>query len=141
MDFDFSDDQEQLRDAVRKYVDKGYTFERRRTIEKAGGFDRTAYTELAELGLTGLYVPEDDGGMGAEAEDQGRAACTAGYCRCHWPLTSRTTAGRSPGRPSDSQRPASWLSVMVRERTRPASMPACVAHWRMRASSWRLPTM
>jgi alkylation response protein AidB-like acyl-CoA dehydrogenase len=64
MDFDFSDDQEQLRDAVRKYVDKGYTFERRRTAEKAGGFDRAAYTELAELGLTGLYVPEDDGGMG-----------------------------------------------------------------------------
>ena len=30
MDFDFSDDQEQLRDAVRKWVDKGYTFERRR---------------------------------------------------------------------------------------------------------------
>jgi alkylation response protein AidB-like acyl-CoA dehydrogenase len=25
MDFDFSDDQEQLRDAVRKWVDKGYT--------------------------------------------------------------------------------------------------------------------
>jgi hypothetical protein len=24
MDFDFSDDQEQLRDAVRKWVDKGY---------------------------------------------------------------------------------------------------------------------
>jgi alkylation response protein AidB-like acyl-CoA dehydrogenase len=64
MDFDFSDDQEQLRDAVRKYVDKGYTFERRRSIEKAGGFDRAAYTELAELGLTGLYVPEADGGMG-----------------------------------------------------------------------------
>jgi alkylation response protein AidB-like acyl-CoA dehydrogenase len=64
MDFDFSDDQEQLRDAVRKYVDKGYTFERRRAIEKAGGFDRAAYTELAELGLTALYVPEDDGGMG-----------------------------------------------------------------------------
>jgi alkylation response protein AidB-like acyl-CoA dehydrogenase len=64
MDFDFSDDQEQLRDAVRKYVDKGYTFERRRATEKAGGFDRAAYTELAELGLTGLYVPEDDGGMG-----------------------------------------------------------------------------
>ena len=26
MDFDFSDDQEQLRDAVRKWVDKGYDF-------------------------------------------------------------------------------------------------------------------
>jgi len=29
MDFDFSDDQEQLRDAVRRWVDKGYDFERR----------------------------------------------------------------------------------------------------------------
>ena len=64
MDFDFSDDQEQLRDAVRKWVDKGYDFERRRAIVAAGGFDRAAYTELAELGLTGLYVSEDHGGMG-----------------------------------------------------------------------------
>ncbi|MBU0589509.1 MAG: acyl-CoA dehydrogenase family protein [Gammaproteobacteria bacterium] len=64
MDFEFTDDQEQLRDAVRKWVDKGYSFERRRGIEKAGGFARDAYTELAELGLCGLYVPEDDGGMG-----------------------------------------------------------------------------
>ena len=64
MDFDFSDDQEQLRDAVRKWVDKGYDFERRRAIVAAGGFDRAADTELAELGLTGLYVSEDNGGMG-----------------------------------------------------------------------------
>ena len=64
MDFDFSDDQEQLRDAVRKWVDKGYDFERRRSIVKAGGFDRAAYGELSELGLAGLYVSEDDGGLG-----------------------------------------------------------------------------
>jgi alkylation response protein AidB-like acyl-CoA dehydrogenase len=64
MDFDFSDDQVQLGDAVRKWVDKGYTFERRRAIEKVGGFDRNAWNELAELGLCGLYVPEDDGGLG-----------------------------------------------------------------------------
>jgi alkylation response protein AidB-like acyl-CoA dehydrogenase len=64
MDFDFSDDQEQLRDAVRKWVDKGYDFERRRKAAKAGGFDRAAYGELAELGLGGLYISEDDGGMG-----------------------------------------------------------------------------
>lgn len=64
MDFDFSDDQEQLRDAVRKWVDKGYDFERRRALAEAGGFSRAAYTELAELGLCGLYIAEDDGGMG-----------------------------------------------------------------------------
>lgn len=64
MDFDFSDDQEQLRDAVRKWVDKGYDFERRRGIEAAGGFSREAWDELSELGLGGLYISEDDGGLG-----------------------------------------------------------------------------
>ncbi len=64
MDFDFSDDQEQLRDAVRKWVDKGYDFERRRKAVNAGGFDRRAYGELADLGLAGLYIAEDQGGMG-----------------------------------------------------------------------------
>lgn len=64
MDFNFSDDQEQLRDAVRKWVDRGYGFERRRGIVKAGGFDRAAYGELAEMGLAGLYVAEEHGGMG-----------------------------------------------------------------------------
>ena len=64
MNFDFSDDQEQLRDAVRKWVDKGYSFERRRAIDKSGGFSREAYGELAELGLCGLYIPEADSGLG-----------------------------------------------------------------------------
>ncbi|MFN3495326.1 MAG: acyl-CoA dehydrogenase family protein, partial [Hydrogenophaga sp.] len=64
MDFDFSDDQVALREAVQKWVEKAYDFERRKTIVAAGGFDRKAYGELAELGLTGLYVSEDDGGMG-----------------------------------------------------------------------------
>ena len=64
MDFDFSDDQEQLRDAVRKWVDKGYSFDRRRAIAGAGGFDKAAWGEIAELGLCGLYIPEAEGGMG-----------------------------------------------------------------------------
>ncbi|MBC5765312.1 acyl-CoA dehydrogenase family protein [Ramlibacter albus] len=64
MDFNFTDDQEALRDAVRKWVDRSYTFERRNAIVKAGGFDRAVYGELAELGLAGLYVAEEHGGMG-----------------------------------------------------------------------------
>jgi alkylation response protein AidB-like acyl-CoA dehydrogenase len=64
MDFDFSDDQEMLRDSVRKWVDKGYVFERRRGIVKEGGFSKAVWRELAELGLTGLAVPEAHGGMG-----------------------------------------------------------------------------
>lgn len=64
MDFDFSDDQQQLRDAVRRWVGKAYDFERRQKGVQAGGFDRATYGELAELGLAGLYIPEEHGGMG-----------------------------------------------------------------------------
>ncbi|MBF6631888.1 MAG: acyl-CoA dehydrogenase family protein [Comamonas sp.] len=67
MDFDFSDDQQQLRDAARRWVDKAYTFEHRRTAVSAGGFSRDTYNALAELGLTALNVPEDHGGMGMGA--------------------------------------------------------------------------
>ena len=64
MNFDFTEDQEQLRDAVRKWVDKGYSFDRRRSIEAAGGFSKEAFGELNELGLGGLYISEADGGLG-----------------------------------------------------------------------------
>jgi len=64
MDFDFSDEQMALRDAVRRWVERGYGFERRRAISAAGGFDRGVWGELAELGLTGLTVPEAHGGLG-----------------------------------------------------------------------------
>ena len=64
MDFEFTDDQLSLRDAVARWVDKGFTFERRHALAKAGGKTREVYSELAELGLTGLVVPEAQGGMG-----------------------------------------------------------------------------
>jgi alkylation response protein AidB-like acyl-CoA dehydrogenase len=88
MDFDFSDDQESLRDAVRRWVDKGFGFERRHGIAKAGGATRAVYGELAELGLTGLAVPEAHGGMGfgaieamVVAEELGRGLVNAPFAQ------------------------------------------------------------
>ncbi|WP_370681304.1 acyl-CoA dehydrogenase family protein [Comamonas sp. GB3 AK4-5] len=69
MDFNFSEDQQQLRDAVRRWVDKAYTFEHRRAAVKAGGFSRDTWIELAELGLTALTVPEQHGGLGLGSVD------------------------------------------------------------------------
>ena len=58
MDFEVTDDQLSLRDAVARWVEKGFTFERRHAIAKKGGPTRDVYGELAELGLTGLAIPE-----------------------------------------------------------------------------------
>jgi alkylation response protein AidB-like acyl-CoA dehydrogenase len=86
MDFEFTDDQLSLRDAVARWVDKGFGFERRHAIAKEGGRTRDVYGELAELGLTGIAVPESHGGMGfgpIEAmvvmEELGRGLVNAPY--------------------------------------------------------------
>lgn len=67
MDFDFSDDQQQLRDATHRWVEKAYTQEHRRAAVDAGGFQRASWNALAELGLTALNAPEAQGGMGMGA--------------------------------------------------------------------------
>ena len=64
MDFEFTDDQLSLRDAVARWVDKGFTFERRHAIARKGGATRDVYVELAGLGLTGLAISDAHGGMG-----------------------------------------------------------------------------
>jgi alkylation response protein AidB-like acyl-CoA dehydrogenase len=86
MDFEFSDDQVSLRDAVARWVEKGFAFERRHGIAKAGGKTREVYSELAELGLTGLAVADTHGGMGFGAieamvvmEELGRGLVNAPY--------------------------------------------------------------
>jgi alkylation response protein AidB-like acyl-CoA dehydrogenase len=86
MDFEFTDDQLSLRDAVARWVDKGFSFERRHGIAKKGGHTRDVYRELAELGLTGLRISETHGGMGFGAveamvvmEELGRGLVNAPY--------------------------------------------------------------
>jgi alkylation response protein AidB-like acyl-CoA dehydrogenase len=86
MDFEFTDDLQSLRDAVRRWVDKGFPFERRHALAKAGGATRAVYAELSDLGLTGLAIAEASGGMGfgpVEAmvvcEELGRGLVNAPY--------------------------------------------------------------
>ncbi len=63
MNFEFSDDEQQLSEAVQRWVERGYGFERRTAIAKAGGFSAEAWAEIAELGLLGLGTSEADGGL------------------------------------------------------------------------------
>jgi len=86
MDFDFTDEQNSLRDAVARWIERGFSFERRHGLAKAGGQTRAVYAELAGLGLTGLAVPEAQGGLGQGAveamvvmEELGRGLVNAPY--------------------------------------------------------------
>jgi len=70
MDFNFTQEQQQFSDALRRWVDKDYNFEQRRKIVHSdSGVSAEAWTTLAELGMTALPVPEEQGGFNGSAVD------------------------------------------------------------------------
>jgi alkylation response protein AidB-like acyl-CoA dehydrogenase len=64
MDFNLTDEQQMLRDAVRRFAQEQYTFEaRRRLIESGSGCSKEHWKSFAELGWLALGLPEDVGGL------------------------------------------------------------------------------
>ncbi len=65
MNFEFSDEQQQLHDTVDRYLTDQYTFEKFRAINaSAAGWDKAAWAGLGELGVLALNVPAEQGGLG-----------------------------------------------------------------------------
>ncbi|WP_144155763.1 acyl-CoA dehydrogenase family protein [Paraburkholderia sp. BCC1885] len=70
MDFTFSDEQQQFADALRRYLDKSYGFEARQAIVYSdAGVSDPHWAAFAELGLTALPVPEEQGGFNGSPVD------------------------------------------------------------------------
>jgi alkylation response protein AidB-like acyl-CoA dehydrogenase len=88
VNFAFSDEQEQLRDSVRRFLDaKSPSSEVRRLMETTEGYDPAVWGQMAnELGLQSLHIPEEHGGqgfsfveLGIVLEEMGRVLLCAPY--------------------------------------------------------------
>ncbi|HVA04615.1 MAG TPA: acyl-CoA dehydrogenase family protein [Acidimicrobiales bacterium] len=66
MNFAFSEEQEELRRSVRRFLeDKSPSTEVRRLMETTEGFDKAVWDQMAnQLGLQALAIPEEYGGVG-----------------------------------------------------------------------------
>lgn len=68
MHFELNGEQQQLADAIRRWIGRDYAFETRRAIvHSASGVSPEAWATMVELGLTALPVPEEHGGFGGDA--------------------------------------------------------------------------
>jgi alkylation response protein AidB-like acyl-CoA dehydrogenase len=66
MDFEFTEDQNLLADTVQRFMTTRYGSEQRRAVLKLpGAWSREVWSSLAEIGLVGLLVPAEQGGLGA----------------------------------------------------------------------------
>src|SRR5436853_2207821 len=81
MNFDFSDDQKQMRDAARKCLSEQCPPKAvRAVLDGKAAYDKELWKGLAEMGFLGVAIPEQFGGAGAGhlelcviAEEMGRA--------------------------------------------------------------------
>ncbi|OGB22839.1 MAG: pimeloyl-CoA dehydrogenase small subunit [Burkholderiales bacterium RIFCSPLOWO2_02_FULL_57_36] len=70
MNFNFTQEQQQFSDALRRWVEKDYTFEHRnKIVYSEKGVSDDAWATLAELGMTALPIPEEQGGFNGSAVD------------------------------------------------------------------------
>ena len=70
MDFDYTDEQRQLRDTLQRYIAKEYGFDARRKLARTeAGYSREHWRAFADLGLLALTLPEAHGGLGGSAID------------------------------------------------------------------------
>ena len=87
MNFDYTEEQTLLKDMVDRFVAERSAPEARRAVRKTPeGWSRALWKEMAELGLLGVGVPEENGGLGGGAvetklvmEAVGRGLATEPY--------------------------------------------------------------
>ena len=87
MDFDFSSDQKQLKEQVRRFLaDRCDRKAVRAVLDGPQSYDRALWQSMAELGYLGATIPEAYGGLGAGypeacviAEELGRAVAPVPY--------------------------------------------------------------
>jgi alkylation response protein AidB-like acyl-CoA dehydrogenase len=66
MNFDFSDEQKQLRDQARRFLaEKSPPKAVRAVLDGQASYDRELWNGLAEMGFLGVAIPEEFGGAGA----------------------------------------------------------------------------
>ncbi|MGH2789396.1 MAG: acyl-CoA dehydrogenase family protein [Actinomycetota bacterium] len=78
MDFAFTEEQEMLREQVRSFLATEYPGERVAELAESGdGWDEASWTKMAELGWTGLSIPEQYGGASDRLDDRDRTDGTS----------------------------------------------------------------
>ena len=70
MNFDFSEEQQMVRDSIARFVQDDYDWDTRRAIVASDtGISDTAWQTFAELGWLSIPFAEEDGGFGGNIVD------------------------------------------------------------------------
>jgi alkylation response protein AidB-like acyl-CoA dehydrogenase len=114
MNFGFSEEQELLRQEVRKFLDQQCPLEEvRRIAETPDGYSSEQWKQLAELGWLGLVIPERYGGSGLGWEELVVLLEETGRTLLPSPLISTTLAASAILDSGSEVQRERWLPVIA----------------------------
>ena len=93
MDFRFSEDQLTLAEGVRDFLEGTHGPEVLRRLDENGNRDSAIWDSLVEMGLTGLLIAEDQGGLGMDLLDAALIARECGRVCLAEPLVETAFVG------------------------------------------------
>lgn len=114
MNFEYSEEQQQLADSVCKFLAQSYGFEQRKAIiQSPRGDSEQVWKTFAEMGLTALALPEADGGFGGGAVDLMPVMEACGEALVVEPLLDQVVAGRLLARAGNEAQRAALLPGLI----------------------------
>jgi alkylation response protein AidB-like acyl-CoA dehydrogenase len=114
MYFDLTDEQQAIKATAKGFLASRYKSERIRELATSEtGFDRSGWEEMAELGWTGLAVPEEWGGQGLGTVDLAVLFEEMGYALAPSPLFSNTIAGLALALCGSDEQRERWLRPLA----------------------------
>ncbi len=114
MDFGLSDDQRLLDETVRSFLAERVPIERVRELRDAPcPNDRKIWTALAELGITGVMVPEAQGGSGLGLLDAALVSQALGHAATPAPFLSTAVMAATALASAGGSQAEAWLGEIA----------------------------
>jgi alkylation response protein AidB-like acyl-CoA dehydrogenase len=109
MDFDLTEDQQEIKDVARELLTARSPFAKVRQAVEAAAYDAALWKEIVELGWPGIAVAEQYGGQGLGAVELGVLLEELGYACAATPFLSTAVAAAVIGAGGSDEQRERWL--------------------------------
>jgi alkylation response protein AidB-like acyl-CoA dehydrogenase len=113
MNFDFTEDQHEIKRTARDLLSRRATFEKVRTAAEGRAYDDALWAELVELGWPGIAIAEEHGGQGLGTVELAILAEELGYAVAPSPFLSTVTAAAVIQAAGSDEQKTRWLPALA----------------------------